>query len=174
MCFNKIVTKTLSFNAEIMDNIESLKQKIYKKGSIHPVRQYLFFKRRESKNTLKLHKSNVQVEDTLLLHFHNSRDIKIYIRTKDSEIGSFDVGIMDTIRSLKQKIKDKEGISMHYQVLFFKGRELHDDRTFHDYNIQNEDSLQLFNLKSEERKIYIMNLDVIILSINALLTDTIK
>ena len=47
------------------------------------------------------------------------------------------------VKTLKAKIQEKEGIPPDQQCLLFEGRQLADDRTLADYNIQENGTLDL-------------------------------
>lgn len=66
----------------------------------------------------------------------------IFVKTLTGKI-PLDMETYDTIKKIKEKIKEKEGIPQHQQRLYFAGENLWDSLTLSDYNICNKSTLYL-------------------------------
>ncbi|GJZ08654.1 zf-CCHC domain-containing protein [Tanacetum coccineum] len=95
---------------------------------------------------------------TLLLELRLGGWMHILIKTPDEKTMSLEVNISETIKSVKTKIQDKEGIPLLLQSLFFAGNELKDDYTFSEYQVYWDFTLELVLTNKESQMRFIVAL----------------
>ncbi|BBN19566.1 ubiquitin-like protein Nedd8 [Marchantia polymorpha subsp. ruderalis] len=141
--FVKTHSGTIALDVESGDTIGRAKAKFQAKKGLSSLEQRLVYGGKQLEDGKTLSDYNIQEESTVDLLWRLRGGTMIKVKTLTGKEIEIDIEPTDTIERIKERVEEKEGIPPVQQRLIFAGKQMNDDKTARDYNIEGGSVLHL-------------------------------
>ncbi len=145
----KDIQSTVCMNVESGYTISQIKDMIQDKFGYEPSSYKLHHNSKILDDCMKVEDYSIENDSTISIIVpligggSEGTSKQIFIKTLQGKTMTLEVSDADTIQSVKNKIFEKEGIPVDQQRLVFNGKQLEDNMTIADYNIQADSNIHL-------------------------------
>jgi len=135
--------KTYTSEVQASDTVDSLSESIQGNTGIPAEYQRLLYAGQQLENGFTLSDYNIEHDATLEVVLRLRGGTMIKVKTLTGKEIEIDIELSDSIERLKERVEEKEGIPPVQQRLIFAGKQMNDDKTAKDYNIEGGSVLHL-------------------------------
>ncbi|KAJ3704750.1 hypothetical protein LUZ61_008455 [Rhynchospora tenuis] len=134
---------TITLEVESSSTIDNIKTLIQEKKDVPTYYQKLLYERKVLEGGRSLADYNIQKESTLYMLLTIRGGTMIKVKTLTGKEIEINIEPTDTVDRIKERVEEKEGIPPVQQRLIYGGKQMADDKTAKEYNIEGGSVLHL-------------------------------